>query len=268
MPFLWQLFKPHPVNPTLKNRRQTSYLWSSLLKTPKILIWDLETAGINGFEADLASIVCFGYKWLGEKNAHVLTVDQYPNWFSTERGLNDKPLIQVALKIMDEADIIVAHYGDKFDKPFFAGRCAIHGLTPPAPAKQRDTCFIAWKTFKFSSNRLQNLADIFRLGEKKYKKECPDEWPGWWLGALAGNKKAIKEMAKYCAQDIQTLEQVYLRLRPYDKAHPRIVDDRATCGTCGGEVEYRGFTYTTDCKYRRFQCKSCGKWGKESRRVK
>lgn len=234
---------------------------------PKILLWDLETAGPNSFDADLSSVVCFGYKWLGEKQAHCLTVDQFDGWFSN-KGLNDKPLLKAALKIMEEADLLVAHYGDRFDRPYFNGRCLIHGLKPPPPTNQRDTCHIAWKQFKFSSNRLQNLADILRCDQKKQRKEVPDHWPGWWLAALAGNKKAIADMADYCKQDVQTLEKVYLKLQPYDKAHPRLVHDRNVCGLCGGEVHYRGYAYLSENRYRRFVCTECGHWGRETKKVK
>lgn len=235
------------------------------LVKPKILLFDLETAGVNALNADLSTVVCFGYKWVGEKMPHCLTVDQFPKWFSKENGINDKPLLVAALKIMAEADIIVAHYGDKFDRPYFAGRCVIHGLTPPPPTKMRDTWYIAYRAFKFSSNRLQNLADIFGLGEKKYRKAVPDEWPGWWLKAMAGNTTAIAQMAKYCKQDIQTLEQVYLRLQPFDTAAPRLLEDRTMCGACGSAVQYRGFAVLGQNKYRRYQCTSCGKWDRETK---
>jgi uncharacterized protein YprB with RNaseH-like and TPR domain len=233
----------------------------------KILVWDLETAGVNALQADLSAVVNFGYKWVGERKAHVLTIDQFPGWFSPKRGLNDKPLLEAALKIMEGADILVAHYGDRFDKPFFAGRCVINGLTPPPPAKQRDTWYIAYKTFKFSSNRLANLADILGVGERKYQKKHPGEWPGWWLRALAGDKQAIHDMAKYCAQDVQTLEQVYLRLQPFDIAHPRIINDRTKCETCGGDTQYRGTCVLKQHRYRRFACKECGRWGRELKAV-
>lgn len=236
-------------------------------KQPRILIWDIETAGVNALNADLGAIVCVGYKWLGEKDAHVIRIDQFPKWFS-DKGLNDKPLLKATLDIMEQADILVAHYGDRFDRPFFNGRCAINGLTPPPPTKQRDTCFLAYKQFKFSSNRLQHLADIFRLDEKKYRKSCPDEWPGWWHSALAGNKKAIKAIADYCKQDVLTLEKVYLHLRPYDPAHPRVHQDRSKCGHCGGEINYRGLAYIAHNKYRRFVCIECGHWGRETTKVK
>lgn len=226
-------------------------------------MWDIETAGVNAFNADLSNVVCFGYKWLGEKNAHCLTIDQFPGWFSTENGLNDKGLLTAGLALIEEADLTVAHYGDRFDKPFFAGRCIIQGLTPPPPTKTRDTWYVSRGTFRFSSNRLVHLADILKVGEKKYSKKCPEEWPGWWLKAMAGNKRAIAEMAKYCKQDVQTLEQVYLRLMPYDSAHPRVVADRSACLVCGGEVAYRGHAIAKEHRYRRFQCKKCGHWGRD-----
>lgn len=228
----------------------------------------LETAGVNALKSDLSVIVNFGYKWLGDKKAQVLTIDQYPNWFSKRKGLNDHGLLKAALDIMDEAELTVAHYGDRFDKPFFNGRCLINKLNPPAPAKMRDTWYIAYKTFNFSSNRLKNLAAILGLDEQKYDKKIPDEWPGWWMRTLAGDEQAIHDMAKYCAQDVQTLEQVYLRLRQFDNAHPRVTEDRAKCPVCGGDVNYRGFALTANQRYRRYQCKKCGKWGRDTKRAK
>jgi len=234
---------------------------------PKILIWDLETAGVNSLKADLSNVVCFGYKWVGDKKTHVLTIDQFPGWFS-QKGLNDRGLLKAALRLMEEADVLVAHFGDFFDRPYFQGRCVIQGLTPPPPTKQRDTWQIARRAFTFSGNRLANLADILGVREKKHHKRVPEEWPGWWSSALAGNRAAIHKMARYCAQDVRTLEQVYLRLQKYDLPHPRLVADRSTCGICGGPVQYRGFAFVGQYKYRRFQCTECGRWGRDTKRVR
>ena len=233
---------------------------------PKILIWDLETNGVNALHADLGYVLNFGYKWLGDKQVRVLTVDAYPNWFSTRRGINDKGLLKDALTIMEQADLLVAHYGDKFDRRFFQGRCAIHGLTPPPPTKQRDTWRIARTAFNFRSNRLGALADTLGLSEKKHQK-TRHEWPGWWIRAAAGDKTAIHKMAQYCAQDVRTLEQVYLHIRNYDNPHPRVVEDRSKCLVCGGSIEYRGVAKVGVNTYRRFQCRACGKWGRETRKV-
>lgn len=246
--------------------RKTDYYWRNRL--PKILIADLETAGANSFKSDLAAIVNFGYKWLGDKKATVLTVDQYPNWFKTSKGLNDKGLLRAALKIMEDADIVVMHYGSRFDAKFLRGRCAIHGLMPPPPTKVVDTWELARRAFNFSSNRLGNLCDTLRLSHKKYQKNNPDEWPGWWLRALAGDKRAIHEMALYCADDVNALADLYIVLRPYATTHPRLVEDRSKCGVCGGDVEYRGIAYVSNNSYRRYVCKACHKWGRETRAVR
>lgn len=232
-----------------------------------ILIADLETAGPNSLRSDLASVVNFGYKFLGEKQAKVLTVDQYPNWFTTSRGLNDKGLLRAALKIMEKADIVVMHYGSRFDAKFLRGRCAIHGLTPPAPAKVVDTWEVARRAFNFSSNRLGDLCDTLGVDHKKFHKERPEHWPGWWIRALAGDKKAIHEMAKYCAQDVDALADLYLALRPYTTTHPRLVEDRSLCKACGGSVQYRGTAFVGEHRYRRFQCTECGLWDRERKKL-
>ncbi|KKK57276.1 hypothetical protein LCGC14_3056080, partial [marine sediment metagenome] len=105
------------------------------MANPKVLIWDLETGGVNAFKADLGFILNFGYKWLGEEKVTVLKVSNYKDWFKKTRNLpvNDKPLLTAALKIMFQADMLVAHYGDRFDRRFFQGRCAIQGLVSPPP---------------------------------------------------------------------------------------------------------------------------------------
>ena len=234
---------------------------------PKILFFDLETSGVNGLQADLATTLCFGYKWLGEEKTHVLTVDQFPNWFSYNKGINDKPLLQAALQIMERTDLLVAHYGERFDRKFFQGRCAIHGLTPPPPTKLRDTWRIARTAFKFSSNRLGKLSEILKLKQRKHIHKKANEWPGWWLRAMSGDHNAIAAMAKYCAQDIRTLEALYLRIRQYDYPHPRVFMNREKCGVCGGNIYYRGFAFVGVNRYRRFQCSKCGKWGRETKKV-
>jgi hypothetical protein len=96
-------------------------------------------------------------------------------------------------------------------------------------------------------------------------KKGGSEWPGWWLGALAGDKKAIRAMGKYCAQDVRCLEQIYLRLRAYDQQHPRVITDRSKCAVCGGPIEYRGFAYKLTNRYRRYRCQKCCRWGQESK---
>ena len=234
---------------------------------PKILIFDLETGGFpGGFKADMGYVLNFGWKWLGEKKVHMMTVDQFPGWFNRRKGgVNDKPLIKAALAIMEQADLLVAHYGERFDRRFLQGRCVIHGFEPPPPTKLRDTWRIARAAFAFSSNRLMNLSETLGLTHKKHQKTS-DEWPGWWLRAMAGDASAIHEMARYCKKDVEATEELYLAIRQYDNTHPRLHADRATCRLCGSAVEYRGYAWVGENKYRRYVCTrlACRRWGRET----
>lgn len=234
--------------------------------TTRILIWDLETGGVNGLRSDLGTILCFGYKWLGEKEVNVITADQFRGWFSKKKGISDYGLLKAGLKVMSDADLLVAHYGDKFDRREFQGRCVIHGFNPPPPTKQRDTWRIAKRAFNFSSNRLGELAKTLGIEEQKYVKSR-SEWPGWWIRSMAGDRTALESMAEYCAQDVRTLEQVYLRIRQYDYQHPRLIMDRSRCGLCGGPITYRGYAYVGTNRYRQFFCKKCGRWDRERKAV-
>lgn len=228
---------------------------------PKVLFYDIETGGVNAFKADLGFILCFGYKWLGDPRAYCLTLDQFDGF--QKYKFDDSGLLKRALQIMEEADILVGHFADRFDRRFLQGRCLINGLPPPPPTKQRDTCLLARKAFCFSSNRLGHLSKILKLKHQKLE----NGWPDWWLEVLAGNKAVLKKMASYCKGDVRALEELYLKIRPYDYNHPRIIIDRTTCSLCGSQVEYRGYTHVGLYRYRRYVCHNCGKWSRETKRI-
>lgn len=230
-------------------------------KGPKILIWDLETAGVGGLSADLGFIVCFGWKWLGEDKVNCITLLDYPGVHCQD----DRNLIKAANKIMEEADHLVAHYGDKFDRKFMESRLLKAKLEGVPMVRQADTCLIAREKLKLSSNRLGNLAEFLDVPHKKINKR--GGWPSWWMGALRGDRLSILLMATYCKGDVSCLEDVYLRIRhliPDRYAFNMAVGQKTwTCKRCGGHTyQHRGY-YTSEKKlWKRVMClnKSCKKW--------
>jgi uncharacterized protein YprB with RNaseH-like and TPR domain len=224
----------------------------------KILFFDIESAGVNALKSDLGFVILFGYKWAHEKEAHVLTADQ-----KSLRAFDDKPLLTRASQLLTEADLTVAHFGSIFDRRFIQGRLLINGLPPIPPTKMRDTCLIARSVANYSSNRLKHLAKILNLRHQKLE----NNWPTAWFKVMQGDIKALKGMAEYCKGDVMALEELYLRLRPFDNAHPRIITDRSRCPNCGGQVEYRGFVWATGNRYRRFVCTKCGHWSRETKKI-
>lgn len=224
---------------------------------PRILFFDIESAGVNALRSDLGFVIVFGYKWGHEKVAHSILIDA-----KSLKSFDDRKLLVKASKLLVEADITVAHYGSVFDRRFIQGRLLINKLPPIPATKMRDTCFIARAVANFSSNRLKHLAKILGLQNQK----LDNNWPVAWFKVMQGHMGTLRALGKYCRGDVLALEELYKRLLPFDNAHPRIYN-RGSCPVCGGELEYRGFAFVNNQKYRRFICKDCRKWGRETRRA-
>ena len=224
--------------------------------SPRFLLFDIESAGVNALKSDLGFVILFGYKWLGEKQARAITASR-----SDLRKFSDKRLLQEASKLFAEADLIVGHFASIFDRRFIQGRLLINNLPPIPPLKMRDTCLIARRVANFSSNRLKHLAKLLKFENQK----LDNDWPNAWFRVMQGDMQALRGMATYCKGDVLALEELYLRLRPFDNAHPRIIDDRSACSVCGGQAHYRGTEIVGKYRYRRFQCKACGRWGHDAK---
>lgn len=74
-------------------------------------------------------------------------------------------------------------------------------------------------------------------------------------------------MRKYNIQDVLTLEQVYLRMRPFILNHPNIgiftQDEVHVCPACGSVHLHKRGTYKTNVgEYQRYRCMDCGKWSR------
>lgn len=244
------------------------------MKEPRIILWDIETthnvaAVFRLFGEDYIPhgnllqeryVVCACWKALGEKKVHsVATIDDKKAF--TRDPHNDAFVIRTLHKVLSEADVIVAHNGDKYDIKFFNGRAIAHGLTPLPPIVQIDTFKIAKLKFLFNSNRLDYLGKYLGF-EGKLKTE-----PGLWLRVLKGERAAVREMVTYNKQDVVLLEQVFLKLRPYMPNYfNRELLGRSGCPRCGSlKTHSRGVHKALTRNYNRFQCQSCGGWFRELR---
>jgi hypothetical protein len=236
-------------------------------KTPsKIVLLDIETAPSLGwvwqkwqtnvidFKQDWY-ILSFAYKYLGEKEVHVRCLADYPGYADEKE--NDKALVSDLWKLMDRADIIIAHNGDDFDIPKVNTRFISHGMHPPSPYKSVDTLKIARRVFKFDSNKLDELGRYLGIGRK-----LPHTGFHLWQGCMQGDPEAWKTMKDYNGQDVTLLEQVYFLMRPWAKTHPQVNQGELhTCPKCGSyRVQRRGYSYTLLRKKQRFQCQECTGW--------
>ena len=232
----------------------------------KILIFDIETAPLKAYvwarwnqniylEQTVSEwfMLSWSAKWLNNPNvmSEVLT----PREVLAE---DDCRIVKKLWGLMNDADIIIAHNGKKFDTPKMNSRFILNGLPPTKPYIQIDTKEIASRQFGFSSNKLDALAGYFNI---EHKDETSFEL---WSKCMAGDKESLSYMQKYNKKDVVILQQVYLKLRPWIKNHPNVglyseVIDKMVCPTCGSHhmVEDDSYYYTTVNRYKVMRCTEC-----------
>lgn len=230
---------------------------------PKILFYDFETSPLVALtwtrwtdkgvakvikESELLSLA---FKWEGQKTIEVVT----------RRGeKTDKKLVETAHKLFNQADIIIAHNGDKFDKKKSNTRALFNRVKPPARVASVDTLKVAKKHFAFSGNSLDALAEYLKVGRKLTN-------PGidmWW-GCMNGDSASWKLLERYNAHDVRLLEGVYAHLKPWIDNHPNVArmlnNGTTSCPVCGSkDTVKRGMFYTTTTVRQRWRCKTCGNW--------
>lgn len=237
----------------------------------KILFYDIETAPNlsyvwGKYEQDVIAyekewyMLCFAYKWLGEKKVHAVSLPDFKLYKKDKQ--NDKHVIEKLWELFNEADIVIAHNGDKFDQRKSNARFAYHGLTPPSPYKTIDTKKVAKKYFAFNSNKLDDLGDHLGIGRKIQTGGF-----SLWKGCMEGDEKAWKKMIQYNKNDVKLLEDVYLKLRPWITNHPNLnimLGTDRNCPNCGSNQLQKRGTYKTNTNvYQQYWCKSCGKWPRQ-----
>jgi uncharacterized protein YprB with RNaseH-like and TPR domain len=232
---------------------------------PKILFFDLETAGINGFKADLAWVIAVSYIWEDDKKPTVIMISDYPEFKKDPH--NDKRILEEFSKVISQADYISGHFAEKFDRPFVNTRFKIHGIERIPPIKLIDTWRIARTHLKLSSNRLDNLAKVLKCKYRK-KPKVGDFWPQAWLEYMKGSTKRVTEMKTYSAYDVLTQRECALKLRDFWPHTINLNLREMGCAKCGKDkFVKRGYQYTASAKFQRYKCLNCGAWSRDNKNL-
>ena len=244
-------------------------------RAPRIIIFDIETLpnlkevmrvfpSLSDYwgqtlKASINSIICFGYKVVDEdKKAKCVNAWDFPSW---NKDVNDDYEIVKALrKILNEADAVVTHNGKRFDFKFIQSRLLYHNLPLLHDIKHIDTCTLAKKNLFLFNNKLNTLGK-FILDEGKLENG------GWdlWCRVMERDPKAMKLMSDYCKQDVNLLEKVFLRVRPFAKNIPNhnlflsSEDGSNLCNSCGSvNLQKNGIRTTLSSISQRYRCLDCG----------
>ena len=234
----------------------------------KVLILDIETApirayvwgiwnqnvGTNQIESDWFCLT-WAAKWLFEDKVYSgkLTPKEV-------KGQDDKRIIKGIWEMVNEADIVIAHNGEKFDMPKLNARFIINGLQPPLPYQTIDTLKHIRRQFGFTSNKLDYVNKLLNLQRKS-------ETGGFelWEKCMQGSTEALDLMEIYNINDVRILEETYLHIRAWIKPHPNmglfILDEsQSRCPSCGSaDLEESGKHYHTTANiYVACRCTNCG----------
>ena len=255
-----------------KQGNQSSTPLKAPVGSPRVLIFDLECTPelsyhygrykVNipeAFNVRPSYLLSFSAKWLGQDEIITIGLPYYDDYAADNHC--DKRLCEDLHKLLSEADILVAHNLVNFDWKVAQTRFLLNGLPMIPPSKLVDTLNIAKQNFRFPTNKLETLAKHLGVGEKMQNSGA-----SLWVQCIEGDEEAWNEMLEYNTIDVDVLEKVYLKLRPYDKKHPNVsmyYEDRSVkrCVCCGSTdlklTDKKSFTGLSE--FAVYECGDCGK---------
>lgn len=183
---------------------------------------------------------------------------------------DDERLVRLAWDLINEADILIAHNGDRFDFKKLNARFWKYDMIPPSSYQTIDTLKNSFRNFAHTSAKLDYLLK-FKSMEGKTDNSGMELWMrciGYGeIGTEAEVDEAMEEMLEYNKNDTVILEEHYLDVRPWIKNHPNVAlyDDEQIerCTVCGSDdIKWDGKTYTPANRYSEYRCQNCGHVGR------
>jgi hypothetical protein len=236
---------------------------------PKVLILDIETALMEIYSYGIYEqnirpnqikkdwfVLSWAAKWLFSSDTMSAAVTE-----KEAISRDDHRLIGGLWNLLNEADIVITHNGNRFDLPRINTRLIMYGFPPPTHYRTIDTLLTARQVFGFTSNKLDYLNKALGLELKD------DMHFGDWVKCANGDKESLNKMEKYNRGDVINLEDLYLVLRPWIQNHPNIglyiETEGGVCKNCGStDLTWDGYHTSNTGQFRSFRC-SCGAIGRD-----
>lgn len=235
-------------------------------KKPKTLYYDIETTLAKSYHFNYWK-TNIGVKQMIEPShmlSHAWAWDDgevFSSILTQKEALakDDERIVLEAWSLFDQADIIVAHNGKRFDVGKCNGYFLKYGLPKPSPFKVIDTLEIAKKNFNLPFKSLEYLAKFLDV-ELKLDAGGIETW----IGCEQGDQEALNTMEYYNRGDIVTLREIHKRLKGWDNNGVNIAlyndNHDALCTHCGSDdvsALTDKYTFTPQRKYQVYRCNSC-----------
>ena len=162
--------------------------------------FDIETSNLS---ANFGIVLCAVIQpWQGKQI--VLRKDEFD-------GVNsdDSKLVGAVIQELNRYNVLIAHNGVRFDRPFLNTRAAKWGLEPLSPRGNFvDPVFLARKHLRMSYNGLDTIAKYLHTKHQKTPLD-PDLWV---TAVLDQNKESLDQIVHHCKNDVFVLEEITEKL--------------------------------------------------------
>jgi hypothetical protein len=238
----------------------------------KVLLFDIETSMIKAYTWGLWQqnisidaiiddwyVICWSAQWLHEDKMMNASVHTAGN-FKKKLRKNEAHLVLSLWKLLDEADIVIAYNGKKFDKKKMNTKFLEYGLPEPSPYKIIDPYITVKRNFALTSNKMDFVARYMQdIDEGKTSTNLK-----LWIRSMEDDVDALQEMQDYCDQDIVVLREVHMATRHWDKSSGVNMalyedSDAMICRTCGSShlIPLPSTVKMTAGEYEVFRCGDC-----------
>jgi len=213
--------------------------------------------------------ICIGYKSTKDKKAKCISLWDYPGWKPvivrhkngsfTVNPPDISRLMQDTWDIIQEADCLLGWNSKRFDIKKLNACFLDLGMKPYKKTPHIDLMQEKKKLALSNSNKLDDTARKWGVGRKT-------DHEGWelWMKCIEGDKKAQRDMVRYCKRDVEITEKTYTEvLRPWISNHPSIgimMGRPASCDNCGNNrFQINKSKYYTKSGYKmQYKCSNCG----------
>lgn len=162
---------------------------------------DIEASSLKG---DIGQIVAIGIIKNGKKEVKFV-----------ENLEDEKNSLEWLKNEIKDCETVITWYGSSFDLPFILTRALVHGvdLSELEKINSLDLCEICRKKFLFSKKNLSDVAKVLSI--KKDDEISGKDVLKYYMKAIKGDEKAREVIIKHCLNDLEMLEEIYKKVKPY-----------------------------------------------------
>lgn len=171
----------------------------------------------------------------------------------------DENLVYELWALLDNADVVVAYNGKRYDIKEINSAFLKYGLSPPSPYKVIDPMVIAKQKFRLPFKSMKYLAEFLGVTLK-----IENSGIKLWKACLLGDHKAIETMLEYNKGDIVTLRDIFYKIIAWgnDGVNMALYNESGSpscphCASTDLEEVSGKFVYTAESKYVLYKCNTC-----------